>query len=139
MSDSQIQVLAKDAKAPQYTEGTQSTEQETAQEVVSDPTIAHATAGEIAAEAAPLSNGPTEEHSNGLSNANVADDAANAVAESHWDTTANNELSMSQEWVDVKVPRDPGETDTGLTATPAVPSNTQSWADDHPEPATEVR
>lgn len=45
---------------------------------------------------------------------------------------------MSQEWVDVKVPRDPVETDEGPAATPAAPANTQSWADDHPEPTTEV-
>jgi hypothetical protein len=75
--------------------------------------------------------------SNGIANAKVSDDAANAVAESHWDT--NTDLTMSQEWVDVKVPRDPSETDTGLQATLAGGSNTQSWADDHPEPAPEVR
>jgi hypothetical protein len=66
-------------------------------------------------------------------NTDVADDAANAAGESQWDT--GNEMTTSQEWVDVKVPREPGETETGITATPAAPSNTQSWADDHPETA----
>lgn len=38
----------------------------------------------------------------------------------------------------MNVPRDPAETETGLAATPAAPGNTQSWADDHPEPAAEA-
>ncbi|CAM1509144.1 Fc.00g028830.m01.CDS01 [Cosmosporella sp. VM-42] len=135
---SQVKALAQEPKAPLYTEGTQSTEQEPAQEVASDPTLATATAAEIEAEAAPLVNGPAAEPAqNGLANANVSDEAANAVAESHWDNGTNNELSMSQEWVDVKVPRDASETETGLKATPAAATNTQSWADDHPEPIPE--
>ena len=44
-------------------------------------------------------------------------------------------MSASQEWVDVKIPREPSETETGIAATPAAPHNTQSWADDHPETA----
>lgn len=75
--------------------------------------------------------------SNGIANIQVTDEAANAVAESHWD--AGNDVASSQEWVDVSVPKDPTETETGLTATPAAASNTQSWADDHPEAAPEVR
>ena len=74
---------------------------------------------------------------NGLSNAHVSDEAANRVGESHWDT--GNDLSISQEWVDVTVPRDPTETETGLAATPAAPANTQSWADDAAEAVQEVR
>jgi hypothetical protein len=66
------------------------------------------------------------------SNADVADDAANAAGESQWDT-GNETSPTTQEWVDVKIPREPSETETGLAATPAAPSNTQSWADDHPE------
>lgn len=73
---------------------------------------------------------------NGIANASVSDEAANPVAESHWDL--NNGMSASQEWVDVKVPRDPAETESGLNATPAADTNKQSWADDHPEPAQEV-
>lgn len=76
------------------------------------------------------------EATNGHANANVSDDAANAVAESHWDADAG--LSASQEWVDVKIPRDPSETETGLAATPAATVNTQSWADEQPDPAKPV-
>lgn len=47
-------------------------------------------------------------------------------------------MSISQEWVDVKVPRDPAETETGLEATPAAAANTQSWADDQPDHVPEV-
>lgn len=60
----------------------------------------------------------------------MADDAANAVAESHWDTT-NNEMSTSQEWVDVK-PAEAVEADAAAPA-PTRVTNTHSWADDHPE------
>jgi hypothetical protein len=66
----------------------------------------------------------------------VADDAANAVAESHWDTS-NQELSASQEWVDVKA-TEATEATEAEAATPAPAANTQSWADDHPEHAAEV-
>jgi len=63
-------------------------------------------------------------------------EGGNTAAEANWDN--NNDLSTSQEWVEV--PRDATETDTGITATPAAPSNVQSWADDQPDsPAAEVR
>ncbi|KAF7553805.1 hypothetical protein G7046_g7005 [Stylonectria norvegica] len=142
-----VKSLAEESKTPFFAEGTQTTEEtepenetenEPVNEVASDPTIVNATAGEILAEEAAAAKAPAAEPAaNGLANASVSDDAANAVAESHWDTTTKDELSMSQEWVDVKVPRDPAETETGLTATPAAATNTQSWADDHPEPTPE--
>lgn len=50
----------------------------------------------------------------------------------------DNGMSVSQEWVDVKLPRDQVETETGVAAAPTVTANTQSWADDHPEPAKQV-
>ncbi|KAL1896821.1 hypothetical protein Sste5346_004454 [Sporothrix stenoceras] len=115
-------------------------------EVQSDPTLVHASLTEIEAgtdtplaEAAPLTNGHSEEADAAPAapaNADVGDDAANAVAESQWDTNGNKDLSMSQEWV--QVPRDLAETETGITATTAATGNTQSWADeqpDHPPPA----
>ncbi|KAF7550400.1 hypothetical protein G7Z17_g5755 [Cylindrodendrum hubeiense] len=122
---SKVRSLAQEYKTPFYPEDGQPTEAE----AVSDPTIANAAATEIAAGDAALTAGPTDQPaSNGLANASVADDAANAVAESHWDTTNNtNELSMSQEWVDVKA-----ETEAAAPVT-----NTQSWADDHPEQVPE--
>jgi len=55
-------------------------------------------------------------------------DGGNAAAEENWD---NNNLSTSQEWVEV--PRTITETENGLSATPAAPSNIQSWADDQPD------
>jgi hypothetical protein len=64
-------------------------------------------------------------------------EGGNAAAEAQWDAT--NDLSSSQEgWVNVS--KDAAQPDTGITATPAVPSNGQSWADDQPDsPAVEVR
>lgn len=99
--------------------------------------MANATATEIAdlEKSTPIEQ-KAAETSTGLANANVSDDAANAVAESHWDTETG--LSASQEWVDVKLPRDPSETETGLNATPAASANKQSWADEQPEPAKPV-
>ncbi|KAK7413205.1 hypothetical protein QQX98_007929 [Neonectria punicea] len=126
-SYSKVKALAQEYKTPFYPEEGQVTETE----AVSDPTIANASATEIEAGESALSNGPTAEApSNGISNANVADDAANAVAESHWDTANNtNEMSMSQEWVDVKAEAE--------ATPPAATANTQSWADDHPEQVPE--
>ncbi|CAK7275535.1 hypothetical protein SEPCBS57363_006743 [Sporothrix epigloea] len=117
-------------------------------QVDSDPTLVHASLTEIdagidtpLAETAALTNGHvTEDESVGpaasnLANADVGDAAANAAGEAQWDTNnTSKELSMSQEWV--QVPRDPAETETGLVATTAAPSNTQSWADDQPEHPT---
>lgn len=101
--------------------------------VESDPTIANAGLTEIdAPNATTLTNGHTESNwdSQGIpQNATFGAGAANAAAEANWDQ--NNDLSTSQEWVEV--PRDTAETDTGLTATPAAPSNVQSWADDQPD------
>ncbi|OTB16219.1 hypothetical protein K445DRAFT_34346, partial [Daldinia sp. EC12] len=103
-----------------------------------DPTVAHAGLTEIDSTGATvqLTNGHTESTSTSThgvpENADVADDAANAAAESQWD--ANNDLSASisqEEWV--KVPRDPTETETGLTATPVSAGNVQSWADEQPD------
>ncbi|ORY64136.1 uncharacterized protein BCR38DRAFT_392629 [Pseudomassariella vexata] len=107
---------------------------ESSDNAATDPTVVHAglteldTTGDVPA----MTNGYTEETpSSGLPvNADVADGAANAAAESQWD--AGNDMSASQEdWV--KVSRDPNETDTGLTATPAAAGPVQSWADDQPE------
>lgn len=105
-------------------------------DVASDPTIAHATANEIEAEENKAANGHSvETATNGISNMQVTDDAANSVAASHWDT--RKESSGIQDWV--QVPRNPTETETGTNATPAEAANTQSWADDHPETTAKVR
>lgn len=93
-----------------------------------DPTIAHAALTEINT-TAPQVNGH-DEPSSSVPNASVADDAANAAAESQWDNT-NEAAASPDDWV--KVPRDPTETETGLNATPAAAGPIQSWADDQPE------
>lgn len=95
---------------------------------VTDPTVAHAGLTEINT-TAPQVNGHAEPIS-GVPNASVADDAANAAAESQWDNT-NEAAASPDDWV--KVPRDPTETETGLSATPAAAGPVQSWADDQPE------
>ncbi|KAI0406940.1 hypothetical protein F4802DRAFT_555097 [Xylaria palmicola] len=118
--------------APETTE----VAQESTTAVQTDPTIVHAGLTEIDSTGAtePLTNGHAESapHSATLTNADVSDSAANAAGESEWDTNTAMTASMTQEgWVEV--PRDPAETETGLTATPAVATNVQSWADDQPE------
>ncbi|KUJ11011.1 uncharacterized protein LY89DRAFT_625380, partial [Mollisia scopiformis] len=101
--------------------------------VESDPTIANAGLTELdEPTTATLTNGHTESTLEGQgipANAGFGDGAANAAAEANWDQS--NDLSTSQEWVEV--PRDATETDTGVTATPAAPSQVQSWADDQPD------
>lgn len=105
-------------------------------EIGTDPTVAHASATEIAAGDISVPTASSVENvSNGIANISVADDAANAVAGSHWDD--GNDAAIAQEWVEV--PKDPAETETGLAGTPAAAHNTQSWADDHPEATPEVR
>ncbi|KAK4163019.1 hypothetical protein QBC43DRAFT_69567 [Cladorrhinum sp. PSN259] len=108
-------------------------------DVETDPTVANAGLTEVEeGSAIALINGHgTEEASSGSgapANTDVADSAANAAGESQWDIGTS--MTESQEWVDVQVPREPSETETGVNATPAQPSapaNAQSWADDHPE------
>ncbi|KAK3997198.1 hypothetical protein QBC44DRAFT_109104 [Cladorrhinum sp. PSN332] len=128
-----------EASAPATdTEIAESTE-ETKHDVETDPTVANASLTEVEeGSATALTNGHgTEEAPSGAgapANTEVTDSAANAAGESQWDIGTN--MTESQEWVDVQVPREPSETETGLTATPAQPSapaTNQSWADDHPE------
>lgn len=102
-----------------------------------DPTVAHATTGEIESGNATQVNGTEVAPAvNSIANLKVTDEAANSVAGSHWDSTKDISTSQESEWV--QIPRNPAETDTGLDATPAGNANTQSWADDHPEQSTEV-
>jgi hypothetical protein len=101
--------------------------------VQTDPTIANAGLTEIDEPVAALlingHNESTYENKGIPQNSGFGDGAANAAAEANWDNS--NDLSTSQEWVEV--PRDATETDTGVTATPAAPSNVQSWADEQPD------
>jgi hypothetical protein len=127
----QVKSLAQDYKTPYDVE-------ETSKEVETDPTVAHATATEIEAGDATVMNGGStaavESITSSIGNVQVADDAANAVAESQWDPS--HDTSISQEWV--QVPREATETDSGSKAAPVAAANTQSWADDHPEPQVEI-
>lgn len=114
-------------------------------EIGTDPTVANAGLTEIdAGTDVALTNGNhTEEAAHTApANAEVADEAANASAEAtQWDA-GNASMSASQEWV--KVPENPAETETAAPdATPAAQANntqtnTQSWADDATENATDA-
>lgn len=121
------------ATLPEETEAVETAEYP----VGSDPTIANAGLTELDASApTQLTNGHTEvAYDQGVpANSTFGDGAANAAAEANWDN--NNDLSASQEWVEV--PRDAIETDTGIAATPAAPANTQGLVDDKPENPPEV-
>ena len=66
---------------------------------------------------------------------NIDADAANAAAGSNWEAKDPASTSPGQdEWVEI--PRDPTETDTGNSATPAGMTSTQSWAEDVPTEPT---
>ena len=99
--------------------------------VETDATIANAGLTEIDAPAtSTLTNGGGAYEAHAIpQNSGIDDGAANAAAEANWD--ASNDLSASQEWVEV--PRAPLETDTSATTPPATTSNVQSWADDQPD------
>lgn len=100
--------------------------------VETDATIANAGLTEIDAPAtSALTNGHEEVYEAHAipQNSGFGDGAANAAAEANWD--ASNDLSVSQEWVEV--PRAPVETETTATAPPPSTSNVQSWADDQPD------
>jgi hypothetical protein len=109
-------------------------------QVQSDPTIVNAGLTELDDVAtAALSNGHGDASAEAAAvgipqNSGIDEGASNAAAESHWDPS--NDLSTSQEWVDVKLPRDTAETGTGITATPAAAVASQSWADDQPDSPT---
>ncbi|KAK2004288.1 hypothetical protein LX36DRAFT_650070 [Colletotrichum falcatum] len=125
----QVKAASKAYKSP-YEEATAETETAAAAEAVTDPTIANATVNEMEAENAAVTNGQSEHATEAPSNANITSGSGNAAGEK-WDQAADNSMSLSQEWV--SVPRDLAETETGVDATPAAASNTQSWADDQPE------
>ena len=108
-------------------------------EPATDPTVANAGLTEVEeGSATPLTNGHHVQEAPGSaapSNTDVADSAANAAGESQWDTNGKD-ATAPQEGVDVKIPREPNETETGVAATPAAPTapaKQESWADDHPE------
>lgn len=125
-------------------EFTESTDEETTQTEVadypvqSDPTITNAGMTEIDDPVTnALTNGhhePSFEEAQGIPQNSTFGEGGNAAAEANWDN--NNDLSTSQEWVEV--PRDAQDTDTSTpslataTATATAPK-TQSWADEQPD------
>lgn len=116
---------------------TESEVAELKEQATTDPTIAHAGLTEIDQGAtAPLINGQVPENAQETThavNAGVAEAGSNAAGERQWDTGANgNDMTMSQEWVNVKAPVE-NEAEAASGAAPARATNTQSWADDQPE------
>ena len=113
------------------------TTQEATPPIESDPTIVHAGLTEIDAEAEPATNGVSSHvETPTVPDASSIDaGAANAAGEANWEPKMSaSSVSGPEGWVEV--PRDPTETDTGVTATPAAVTSTQSWAEDVPtEPA----
>lgn len=101
-----------------------------------DPTVSYAGLTEIDNPAEPATNGVSShiDTPNVPDAPNIDAGAANAAAGTNWD--AKHSVT-GEDWVEVT--RDPAETDTGNTATPAaMTNNTQSWADQvdqMPQPA----
>lgn len=116
--------------------GPPSAEDSTSTPVGTDPTVAHAGLTEIDIPAEPIANGNSShvDTPNVPDASNIDAGAANAAAGTNWDP---KQSGTGEDWVEV--PRDPTETDTGNTATPAaMTNNTQSWADQvdqMPQPA----
>jgi hypothetical protein len=106
--------------------------EEVEDEPASDPTIAHAGLTELEDTAQPMTNGhPPQETMTVPEQSSTGAEAANAVAEANWDPQASvisNASAGGEGWVEV--PRDPAETDTGLTATPAAMHGNASWAEE---------
>jgi hypothetical protein len=115
-----VGAFASSEAAPDATETAEAVE--SSQPPSTDPTGATSSLTNGHAESAPESGVPA--------NADVTDSAANAAGEAQWDNTMSASITQ-EDWV--KVPRNPAETETGLTATPAASSNVQSWADDQPD------
>ncbi|KAL8810724.1 MAG: hypothetical protein Q9200_002346 [Gallowayella weberi] len=111
--------------------------EESATEVGTDLTVAHAGMTELDTTAEPLSNGV----SNHVDTPSVPDasnidaGAANAAAaDPSWEAKLSESTQSGPDgWVEVA--RDPAETETGTTATPAAVNSTQSWAEDVPAEA----
>jgi len=99
-----------------------------------DPTVLHASLTEIdQGNVATVSSAITD-IPDAPSASSISANAANAAAQQgDWHPATDLSASAASGpdgWVEV--PRDPAETDTGLTATPAADSTTQSWAEDVP-------
>jgi hypothetical protein len=136
--DAQVKAAAEAYKTPLYSTDATSQPVDVAastETITNDPTVAHASLSELDTGDIVLTNGHDSVAPVGEApaNASISNGAANAAAEGQWDASNDMSMSISQEWVDVSVPREPAETEPGVAATPATQANTQSWADDQPE------
>lgn len=96
-----------------------------------DLTVVHAGLTEIDSAAEPLLNGTSShiETPTVPDASNIDAGAANAAAENNWGPELPASATSGPDgWVEV--PRDPAETDTGLTATPGAMTSTTSWAEE---------
>lgn len=103
-----------------------------------DPTVAHAGLTEIDDSAEPTVNGVSShvDTPNVPDASNIDAGAANAAAGTDWEAKDPASVgSGHDEWVEI--PRDPTETDSGNSATPAGMTGTQSWAEDVPTEPTD--
>ncbi len=112
--------------------------EESSATIGTDPTVAHAGLTEIDDSAEPAVNGVSS-HVDTPSvpdASNIDAGAANAAAGTNWEAKDPASAgSGHDEWVEI--PRDPAETDTGNSATPAGMTGTASWAEDVPTEPTD--
>ena len=103
-----------------------------------DPTVAHAGLTELDDTAEPTVNGASSHVDTPTvpDASNIDAGAANAAAGTNWEARGPASAgSGHDEWVEIR--RDPAETDTGNSATPAGMTGTQSWAEDVPTEPTD--
>ncbi|CAD6580387.1 MAG: hypothetical protein ASARMPREDX12_004198 [Alectoria sarmentosa] len=103
-----------------------------------DPTVAHAGLTEIHDSAEPTVNGvsPHVDTPSVPDASSIDAGAANAAAGTNWEAKDPASADTGHdEWVEI--PRDPTETETGNSATPAGMTSTQSWAEDVPTESTD--
>jgi hypothetical protein len=119
---------------PEATESTDAEPAAVTQQIEVDPTIANA--GLTEQNDAELQNNGETKPVETIAVPEVATidaGAANAVAEANWDNKLSQSVTSGTDGFEiVEHPRDPKETETGLDATPATATNTQSWAEDVP-------
>ena len=108
-----------------------------------DPTVAHAGLTEMNAEAELPVQSDLENHIDTPSvpdASNIDAGAANAAGGANWNAKVIPDDDVGPDRVHQTMARDPAETETGNTATPAAATGTQSWAEeviaDAPAPAT---
>ena len=104
------------------------------EQTTTDPTIANAGLTELEDQTVVTNGDSTVIETTQIPEAaTIGAEAANETAEAHWDSKASQSVTSGADGFEIiEHPRDPKETETGLNATPAAASNTQSWAEDVP-------